>query len=99
MGGTHQQNLDRIWNHILQYYSMHKHLTRYTAMKLTMFKKPEDEGPKLRGKAAQVKSFSEPCLSAWLKLSGGTADATNSNITTLLRANCKIEQLMTKKQI
>ena len=96
MGGTQQENLDKIWKHILEYYSIHKGLTRYTAMK--MFKKPKDEGPKLRGKAAQVKSFCEPCLSAWLKFSGGTADAMLSNITTLLRANCKIEQLMTKNK-
>ena len=104
MGGTQQDNLDKIWKHIQGYYSSHKHLTRYTAMKLTMFKKPKDEGPKLRGKAAQVKSFCEPCLSAWLKFSGatnasgGTADAMLCNITTLLRANCKIEQLMSNNK-
>ena len=104
MGGTRQENLDKIWKHILEYCSTHKGLTRYTAMQLTMFRKPKDEVPKLRGKAAQVKSFCEPCLSAWLKFSGatntsgGTADAVLCNITTLLRANCKIEQLMTKNK-
>ena len=101
MGGTQQDNLDKIWKHILEYYSVHKHLTRYSAIKLSMFKKPKEEAPKLRGKAAQVKSFCEPCLSAWLKFSGatsGTADAMLCNITTLLRANCTVEQLMTKNK-
>ena len=93
LGGSPEDNLVSIWDDIVEFYKSKGIPSRYTAMKISMFIKPNDAGPKLRGKAAQVKDFAKPMLFVWEKFAKKTTP-NMQKITVLLKANVKLEELL-----
>ena len=88
-----EENLKNLWDKVVKFYIDQKVPSRYTAMKITMFIKTSDPGPKLRGKAAQVKDFGKPLLHVWQHFSNQHTPH-RDKITVLLKATVQQEDLL-----
>jgi len=93
MGGDHAANMAAVYTKLKNFYSVHKGLVRYSMLKLSMIKNKKDAGPKLRGKAAQVKCLIKPLLQIWSELSDQT-DNVHKRILAVLKLNSKIEDTL-----
>lgn len=93
MGGDPAANMAAVYTKLKNFYSVHKGLVRYSMLKLSMIKNKKDAGPKLRGKAAQVKCLIKPLLQIWSELSDQT-DNVHKRILAVLKLNSKIEDTL-----
>ena len=93
MGGDPAANMATVYTKLKDYYSTHKGLVRYSMLKLSMIKNKKDAGPKLRGKAAQIKCLVTPLLKIWCELSDQTDDV-HKRVLAVLKLNLKIEDTL-----
>ncbi|CAE7308405.1 unnamed protein product [Symbiodinium natans] len=95
MHRTPEDNLMSCWRHIREYYRIHNTPVRFRSMtRLTMFVR-KSGGPKLRGKAAEIRHFAEVLLSLWQSQCDNT-QLLHRKITLLLKKNVMMERLMTE---
>ena len=87
------ENLQALSDHILRYFKIHSVQNHYKYLnKLTMISK-NDGYPKLRGKAAEVKSLGPALLSAWQQWQNPNLDV-HKKIGIMLKLNVKMEAII-----
>jgi len=86
-------NLSALWVKIKIYYVSHSVPSRYNKMKMTMFGTGKESGPKLRGKAAQVKCMCKVLQHIWNKLMDKESEV-HKQISVLLQCMTKMEEIL-----
>ena len=95
MPDTPEINLASCWRFIKEWYRVHQTQMRYRSLtRLTMFLRKK-AGPKLRGKAGEIRHFGEPLL-ALCKKRANKDDILHKKITLLLKFNVAMEAHITQ---
>ena len=91
--GAAEDNVKTCWSFIKLYYKLHRTKVRYRFLnKLTMFTRKKD-GPKLRGKASEVKYVIPAIVALWQKhMSRGVY--VHRQILLMLKLNAKLESML-----
>ena len=93
MTGSPLDNLQRCWTFIQGYYKHHHTEIKYRYLnRLSMFVRKK-KGPKLRGKACEVKSFGSVLLALWQKYMKSSIQI-HQQIAMMLKLNCRMESLI-----
>jgi hypothetical protein len=88
-----QENMNDCWQFILAFYKQHRTPHRYRYLKkLTMFVR-KTGGPKLRGRAAEIRSFGGPLLALWQNYMRPDREVHRSTHL-MLKLNVSMEGLM-----
>jgi len=91
MAGTPAQNIQRVWELILEKYTEQRTPTQFSALQLSSFinvAKHNTEYPRLKGKAAEIKHLALPLLHAWKLLKRRSAH--DQRVTACLEALLEI---------
>ena len=86
-------NLTVVWNRMCKYYKDNPGCARYTRMKLSMFSKPKDSGPKMRGKAAIIRAHCKILHLIWKEFMSN-ADVVHKQVLVLLKSMCILETIL-----
>ncbi|CAE7344671.1 unnamed protein product [Symbiodinium sp. CCMP2592] len=93
--GSPEDNLAACWRFIREYYRMHQTAVRFRSMsRLTMFVR-KTGGPKLRGKAGELRYFGEVLLALWTTYCSNELEL-HKKITLLLKSNVFMERKLTE---
>lgn len=85
------QNIANVWADIKTVYKQLKQCVQFSILKLSMIIKKKDAGPKLRGKAAQIKCLAKPILKVWMDSVQHSTDDVHKKVTAVLKLNLQIE--------
>lgn len=97
MSGTPQENLNRCWRTIKEYYHRHQTRIRYRYLnKLTMFLRKSGT-PKLRGKAGEIRHFAPVICHLWCLHMDSNFEV-HQQIHMLLKFSVLMEQLITNNK-
>ena len=91
LSGEPQQNLTTVWVQFLEFYKAYKIQERYWSLKLTMF--TANNGFKLKGRAAEIRSFGRVLHPVWKKYMN-KALVLHRKIELCLRLNIHMEDIL-----
>ncbi|CAE7776529.1 unnamed protein product, partial [Symbiodinium necroappetens] len=95
--GSPELNLAACWRFMREYYRIHQTAVRFRSMsRLTMFTR-RSGGPKLRGKAAEIRYFGEVLLALWTTYCNDEL-LVHKQVTLLLKRNVFMERMITEHQ-
>lgn len=95
MSASPLENLQSCWAFIQSYYKDHEVDVKYRHLnRLTMFVRKK-QGPKLRGKACEIKSFGPVLLALWQRYMNHSIKV-HQQISMMLKLNCRMESLISE---
>lgn len=95
---TPEQNLQVCWSFLKSYFRQHKTPNPYRYLnRLSMFIRNKGKYPKLRGKAAEVKSLGPGLLALWEDKMNPNL-AIHRQVRLMLRANCRMEEILSENK-
>ena len=85
------QNIAKVWADIKAVCKQLKQCAQFNTLKLSTIKKKKDAGPKLRGKAAQIKCLATPISKVWMDSAQHSTDDVRKKVTAIMKLNLQIE--------
>lgn len=96
LGNSPEQNLAECWTFLKAFFKEHRTPSPYRYLnRISMFMRTKGRFPKLRGKAAEVKHLG-PAITALWESKMNVHVATHRKIRLMLRANCRMEELLSE---
>ena len=92
-GDTPENNLEKVWAKVVDYYRRTKSRSRYGILRMTMFKNGPGGYPKLKGKAAEVKHLTPALLEIWAEAMKRD-DTVHIAVHTCLKASVRLDQIL-----